>query len=163
MGDVQVKSRTVICALAMLFVLLWSAQGRELDTNLAATIECQIQQLKSQDGNEGRRAEIAASMFHNMMVLREEKRIEEIEDGTIGELVSLLDDGSDAVRSWTAGTLGLLGPRARIAIPALQRALKRIEDENRRLVEGEQFTVRGPDSEAAIQLALRRISGLPDN
>src|SRR5258706_9922519 len=47
----------------------------------------------------------------------------QIDDGTISELVSLLDVPEDSVRYWVARCLGNLGPRARIAVPKLQKIL----------------------------------------
>jgi hypothetical protein len=46
-----------------------------------------------------------------------------VDDGTVADLVSLLDSPDDAVRAWVAGALGNLGPRARTAAPALLKLL----------------------------------------
>ncbi len=47
----------------------------------------------------------------------------DVDDGTVADLVSLLDSPNDAVRAWVAAALGHLGPRARTAAPALLKLL----------------------------------------
>ena len=51
----------------------------------------------------------------------------EIDDGIIADLVSRLDTSDDPVRYWVARCLGNLGPRARVAIPKLQRLLAEVD------------------------------------
>jgi hypothetical protein len=62
-------------------------------------------------------------------------------------LGGLMEDRDDSVRYWIATALGYLGPQAAAAIPALEKALKEIEQ-------------RPADktSESAIRLALKRIN-----
>lgn len=48
---------------------------------------------------------------------------EKIDDGTISNLISLLDAPDDSVRFYVAGALGILGPRAKAAVPKLLQLL----------------------------------------
>jgi len=50
-----------------------------------------------------------------------------VDDTTLEALVSLLDTSEDSVRYWVARCLGNLGPRARIAIPKLQKILAEVD------------------------------------
>jgi hypothetical protein len=50
-----------------------------------------------------------------------------VDDKTIADLVSLLDTSDDSVRYWVAASLGNLGPRARIAVPKLQKTLAAVD------------------------------------
>lgn len=51
----------------------------------------------------------------------------QIDDGTLSELVSLLEVPENSVRYWVARCLGNLGPRARIAVPKLQNILTEVD------------------------------------
>jgi hypothetical protein len=51
----------------------------------------------------------------------------EIDDGTISDLVSLMDLSDDGVRYWVARSLGNLGPRAKVAIPKLKGILTEVD------------------------------------
>jgi len=54
-----------------------------------------------------------------------------VSDGAdIDLLANLLTDRDDSVRYWIAMALGYLGPRARQAVPALEKALKERECDN---------------------------------
>lgn len=46
---------------------------------------------------------------------------------TVTDLISLLDIPDDSVRYWVARSLGNLGPRAKAAIPQLQRLLAEVD------------------------------------
>jgi hypothetical protein len=50
-----------------------------------------------------------------------------IDDGTLADIVSLLDTSDDSVRYWVATSLGNLGSRAKIAIPKLLKILAEVE------------------------------------
>jgi hypothetical protein len=47
-----------------------------------------------------------------------------VDDKTLRDLVSLLDTPDGSVRGWVAGALGDLGPRAKMAVPALLRVIR---------------------------------------
>jgi hypothetical protein len=50
-----------------------------------------------------------------------------IDDRTVADLVSLLDTSDDSVRYWVARCLGNVGPRAKTAIPKLQKLLAEVD------------------------------------
>lgn len=77
----------------------------------------------------------------------------DIDDGTLAKIISLLDTREDAVRSYVAGALGFLGPRAKSAVPKLLKILPQADREDR-------FCGFGPPpSGQAIRVAVERISG----
>lgn len=51
----------------------------------------------------------------------------EVDEKTIGEIISLLDTSDDSVRYWVARCLGNLGSRAKAAIPNLERILTEVD------------------------------------
>ncbi|MBV9881512.1 MAG: hypothetical protein JO276_00720 [Sphingomonadaceae bacterium] len=73
-----------------------------------------------------------------------------IDDSDVHALAALMSDDSDMVRFAAATAIGLIGPRAAAAAPALQAALPRIECE-----------WGGHNSRAAIIYAFRRIGVTP--
>jgi hypothetical protein len=73
-----------------------------------------------------------------------------VNDTTLREIVSLLNTNDDSVRFWVAGSLGNLGPRARIAVPTLLNLLRKVD-----CLEGDLT------SAGAIRLALTRIGQTP--
>ena len=50
-----------------------------------------------------------------------------VPDQTVADLISLLDIPDDSVRYWVATSLGNLGPRAKAAIPQLERLLAEVD------------------------------------
>jgi hypothetical protein len=56
--------------------------------------------------------------------LTKEINPKKVDDKTIRDLVSLLDIPDDSVRLWVAAALGNLGPRAKMAVPALLRVVR---------------------------------------
>jgi hypothetical protein len=51
----------------------------------------------------------------------------EVDDPTLEKLVSLLNTNEDSVRAYVAGALGILGPRAKVAVPALLKLLPEVD------------------------------------
>jgi HEAT repeat protein len=80
-----------------------------------------------------------------------------VEAPVVDDMAELLDDNADLVRFYAAASLGFLGPSARRAIPALERALERREGE-RGIVSGQPrvFTT-AVSSVQAICAALTKI------
>ena len=73
-----------------------------------------------------------------------------VDDATLREMVSLLDTQEDPVRGWVAGSLGNLGPRAKVAVPKLLKLLPEVD------------CLRGSlTSASAIRLALKRMGQIP--
>jgi hypothetical protein len=75
-----------------------------------------------------------------------------LSDNDIYAVATLLADPDDEVRGSIAGALGKLGPRARLAMPALTQALQQRPCENTPTA-----------SAAVIRLAIRRIGGVMPN
>jgi hypothetical protein len=75
-----------------------------------------------------------------------------VDDKTLSDLVSLLDVPDGSVRGWVAGALGNLGPRAKMAVPALLRVIH--EADCPKIATG----VRSSD---AARVALKRIGAEP--
>ena len=74
----------------------------------------------------------------------------EVDDSTLTEMVSLLDTPEDSVRAWVAAALGLLGPRAKMAIPRLLKLLAEVD-----CLQGDLT------SAASIRPALERMGATP--
>jgi predicted ATPase len=51
----------------------------------------------------------------------------EVDDKTLGDLISLLATSEDSVRAWVAVSLGNLGPRAKKAVPKLLSILAEVD------------------------------------
>jgi hypothetical protein len=51
----------------------------------------------------------------------------QVDEKTLGDLVSLLETSEDSVRAWVAASLGNLGPRARRAVPKLLSILPEVD------------------------------------
>jgi hypothetical protein len=75
---------------------------------------------------------------------------EDVDDKTLAGLISLLDSPDDAVRAWTAVSLGHLGQRARSAIPKLLSVLPKSDC---------LYVTRS--SAPAIRVAIVRLGGSP--
>ena len=69
-----------------------------------------------------------------------------VTDKDISILADLMEDHDDGVRLWIAAALGNIGPRARAAVPALEKAYRRIA-----------CVQLNATSAGAIQVALQRI------
>lgn len=52
---------------------------------------------------------------------------DELDEKTITDIAVLLEDRDDSVRAWIAASLGVIGPKAKKAIPALEKALNKIK------------------------------------
>jgi len=83
--------------------------------------------------------------------------VADVEAPVVDDMAELLNDNADLVRFYAAASLGFLGPTARRAIPALEKALERREGE-RGIVAGQPnvFTS-AVSSEQAICAALTKI------
>ena len=90
-----------------------------------------------------------------MLYLSGENKLQTaIDDSVIDRLAELLSDDSDAVRYWVAASLGTIGPRAVRAVPALEEALRRVEDYRRSYLVGP-----SSDSKQFVLMALEAITG----
>ena len=87
-----------------------------------------------------------------------------IEAPVVDDMAELLDDDVDLVRFYAAASLGFLGSSARRAIPALEEALARREQERGIAIGQPQVFSSAVSSVQAICLALSKIdlSRVPD-
>ncbi len=90
--------------------------------------------------------------------------ISNIDPPVIDDMAALLNDSDDWVRFYVAASLGFLGPSARRAIPALERALARGEPP-REVLPGQARIFAGINSAHAICAAFEKIdlSRVPGN
>jgi hypothetical protein len=116
---------------------------------VTAKIEEMIKDIKAD--NSWHRMEQAQRLM-GFLLQQDQSVVQSLDDEAIDDIAALLSDDDDGVRLWAAGALGLIGPRAKRAIPALERALKNAE-----LPPGAAVT--GVWSGSAIQIALNRITG----
>jgi hypothetical protein len=100
-----------------------------------------------------RRAELTADLAHFVQQL---PAPDQLDPGTIDQVASLLSDANLLVRFWAAAALGLIGPTAMRAVPALEKALEEAE-----IFENSGFLYFGPSQVDVIQIALERITGKP--
>jgi hypothetical protein len=90
--------------------------------------------------------------------------VSRIDPPVVDDMAELLDDDVDLVRFYAAASLGFLGSSARRAIPALEEALARREQERGIAIGQPQVFSTAVSSVQAICLALSRIdlSRVPD-
>ncbi len=90
--------------------------------------------------------------------------VSNIEAPVVDDMADLLDDDVDLVRFYAAASLGFLGSSARRAIPALEEALARREQERGIAIGQPQVFSSAVSSVQAICLALSKIdlSRVPD-
>ena len=83
--------------------------------------------------------------------------VSNVEAPVVDDMAELLDDEVDMVRFYAAASLGFLGATARRAIPALEEALARREQERGIAIGQPQVFTTAVSSVQAICLALTRI------
>ena len=71
----------------------------------------------------GKTSEIRTEAAKHLFKLTRGADPKEVDDRTIDELASLLDNSDDSVRYWTARCIGNLGPRAKLVAPKLLKML----------------------------------------
>jgi hypothetical protein len=101
-----------------------------------------------------RRADAAEELTMLIRQAASSGNIKSVNYKMIDDIQAMLSDSSDSVRMWTAGTLGLMGPKACRSVPALEKALSEI-----RAIDSGKIIRPEVTSEGAIQLALIRITG----
>ena len=106
-----------LCFIQVAFLLV----GTKLvagDPMINSTLEKAIATVKNEKSLDAR-----ADAAEHLACLVQGIAPETVDDKTIEDMVSLLDDPADAVRSWVAAALGQLGPRAKVAVPKLLELL----------------------------------------
>jgi hypothetical protein len=107
-----------------------------------------------------KREKLADNMLGDIILVSNAGDIGTLDNTVIRALLPLLDDDSDIVRGWAACGLKYFGPRARMAVPFLQRAEQRALEEQRKLTEHDKFVMAPTqDSTDCIEQALTRIQG----
>jgi len=107
------------------------------------------------------REQLSKRMLHDIMRISNAGQIDTLDNRVIEGIIPLLDDESDIVRGRAACALKYFGPRARAAVPFLQKAETRILEEERKATEHDEFAmVSAYDSTACIDEALSRIRGI---
>ena len=86
--------------------------------------------------------------------------MDSLDGEVIDAMIPLLRDDNDLVRMDAAAGIGLFGPRAGRAVPALKHARKLRSHE---LAKMDISGGSGPDSLGSISVALDRIKGVPDD
>ena len=138
---------------AVVALALWpqSAAAQSIDAEISERVA-----LVQSAPNEGMRIERAANLAE-YIASRGPLDVANVEAPVVDDMAELLDDDVDLVRFYAAASLGFLGSSARRAIPALEEALERREQE-RGIVSGQPRVFTSPVSSVqAICAALTKI------
>jgi hypothetical protein len=90
------------------------------DTRILKELRETISKVRTMSGPSIVRANVA----EHLSQLTEKIDPKKVDDNTLRNLISLLDTSDNSVRIWVAGALGHLGPRAKMAVPALMRFMR---------------------------------------
>ena len=145
---------SALCFLAIVTVFAVAPAGGAAQDRTALLLRQLIFQIPSVSSPELRET-MAKDLATVMLYLSGENKLQTaIDDSVIDRLAELLSDDSDAVRYWVAASLGTIGPRAVRAVPALEEALRRVEDYRRSYLVGP-----SSDSKQFVLMALEAITG----
>ena len=136
-----------------------SASAQSIDAEIAERI-AQVQSAPDTTMRIDRAAHLA-----EFIASRGPLEVSNVEPPVVDDMAELLEDNTDLVRFYAAASLGFLGPSARRAIPALEKALEEREGE-RGIVSGQPRVFTSPASSLlAICAALTKIdlSRVPSN
>lgn len=145
------KRRILVAVVCLVFTgLCGRAFGDEAVVAWASEIEAKVERIKA-EADPMARYQLASEL---PSLARQASQSNQITDKIVDNISSLLNAEDDAVRFWAALALGQLGPRATIAVPELERALKEAEARDR-------LSIVGPTLSSAdgIRAALKRITG----
>lgn len=135
----------MLCA-AGLVLPIAMANGTD-DTRTLKEIQETISDVRKISGP----AKPGANAAEHLSQLTEKIDPKKVDDKTLDDMVSLLDTSNDFVRFWVAAALGHLGPRARVAVPALLKVIHETD-----CLELKEMTSAG-----AARVALKRIGVTP--
>ena len=145
---------SALCFLAIVTVFAVAPAGGAAQDRTALLLRQLIFQIPSVSSPELRET-MAKDLATVMLYLSGENKLQTaIDVSMIDRLAELLSDDSDAVRYWVAASLGTIGPRAVRAVPALEEALRRVEDYRRSYLVGP-----SSDSKQFVLMALEAITG----
>jgi HEAT repeat protein len=145
--------------MAMALIGASSASAQSIDAEIAERV-AQVQSAPDTSMRIDRAAHLA-----EYIASRGPLDVSNVEAPIVDDMAQLLEDNTDLVRFYAAASLGFLGPSARRAIPALEKALARREGE-RGIVSGQPRVFTSPVSSLlAICAALTKIdlSRVPAN
>lgn len=111
-------SIVILCA-ALVEILAAAAQQRH-DGTLLIQLRETIAKVRSMSGPSMGRTDEA----EHLVELTKKVDPKQVDDKTLTGLVCLLATPDDSVQGWVAGALGYLGPRARVAVPALLKVIR---------------------------------------
>jgi len=135
------KILTLLAAFLAATVNLTAADKIQVDYDPMLTINITIDKIKAESS-------VASRTDHarNVAILIKNANICQAVPKLVSDLAALMQDRDDSVRYWIAIALSYLGPLAKDAIPALERALQDKKDD-----------MSSKSSASGIQLALERI------
>lgn len=135
----------LLCATGLLLRIAM-ANGAD-DTRTLKELQETIPEVRKMSGP----SKPGANTAERLAQLTKQIDPKKIDDETLGKIVSLLDTSNDFVRAWVAVSLGNLGPRAKIAVPALLKVMHETD-----CLELKEMTSAG-----AARVALKRIGVTP--
>ncbi len=122
--------------------------GRADDTKVLKDLREMVAKVRAMSGPSMARTNAAEAISRLTSNIDPKK----VDDKTLRDLVTLLDIPDGSVRGWVAGALGNLGPRAKMAVPALLRVIREA---------GCPKIATGVRSSDAARVALKRIGVTP--
>jgi hypothetical protein len=148
----RIDANMLILACATSIVCGCASAG-EVKCSSTAEVSSHLRLVETEAGSrEG--LELIGHVSDCLRARSESGTIADIGDPVIDQLIDLLNNDDDGIRGGAALSLGWFGPRAKRAIPALDRAYIRIGKEI-----SKRFVVPASASDADIVAALERITG----
>lgn len=143
--------RVFLPAIALVLLCAAGAAAQSIDSEISERV-ARVQSTP----DESMRIEHAAHLAE-YIASRGPLDVSNVEAPVVDDMADLLDDDVDLVRFYAAASLGFLGPSARRAIPALEEALARREQERGIVVGQPRIFTAAVSSVQAICLALSKI------
>lgn len=150
--------RALLPAIALALFCAGSAAAQSIDSEISERV-ARVQSAP----DDTMRIEHAAHLAE-YIASRGPLNVSNVEAPVVDDMADLLDDDVDLVRFYAAASLGFLGASARRAIPALEEALARREQERGIVVGQPRIFTAAVSSAQAICVALSKIdlSRVPD-
>lgn len=111
---------SIFFSVALCFV--FSAVGAKAQTSGVST---NLAQFKETIANvrSAKTVDARTEAAEHLAALTRKMKSEDVTEGLVSDITSLLDSPDDSVRYWVATALGNIGPAAKAAIPKLERML----------------------------------------